>query len=303
MNTLLVEITMGKQTNIAWCDKTFNPWVGCTKVSPACDNCYAENWAKRAGDVTWGAERRRTSVANWKLPLKWDREAKEKGIRYKVFCASLADVFDNKVPVSWRMDLFELIAQTTNIDWLILTKRIGNVQGMASGDGQMFNVIFNKVWLGITICNQEEADRDIPKLIDIPAKLRFLSIEPMLTPVDLKFMSRSFGFPEHISYDDVCYGMRQGIHWVIVGGETGANARPLYPHWVWSIKEQCRKANIPFFFKQWGEYLSQSQDLEKVINTKQHSFAGIVGIDTVYRVGKAKAGHLLDGKEYYQFPE
>lgn len=293
---------MGEQTNIAWCDKTFNPWVGCSKISLACDNCYAEKWAKRSGSVVWGENRRRTSKANWKQPLKWDKEAREKGVRYKVFCASLADVFDNQVPDSWRMELFELIGSTTNIDWLILTKRIGNVQKMSSRDGQMFDVIIDKVWLGITICNQEEADRDIPKLIDIPAKLRFLSIEPMLAPIDLKFTTRSFGFPKHVSRDGVAYGMPQGIHWVIVGGETGANARPMYPHWVFSIKEQCREVNKPFFFKQWGEYLSDSQDLLKVINKQQHSFVGITGIDTLYKVGKAKAGHLLNGKEYYQFP-
>lgn len=299
---------MGDKTNIAWCDKTFNPWVGCTKVSLACDNCYAEKWAKRSGSVTWGGDRRRTSKANWKQPLRWDKEAKEKGIRYKVFCASLADVFDNQVPDRWRMDLFELIANTTHIDWLILTKRIGNVQKMSTYDGIMFDVIMDKVWLGITVCNQSEVIRDVPKLLEIPSKHKFLSIEPMLGPIELErhlgtyFNHYTNAFQQRKT-EECC----NGIDWVIVGGETGINARPMFPAWVEWIKNQCLMTKTAFFFKQWGEYLSPSQDLNNSINPKIHEEEAIdslrLGKVVTYRVGKKKAGHLLDGQEYYQFPK
>ena len=120
---------MGDNTKIEWAHHTFNPWVGCTKVSPACDNCYAEGWAKRSGMVQWGphAERRRTSEGNWRQPLKWNAEAERLGVRYRVFCSSLADVFDNAVPVQWRIELMKLICETRHLDWLLLTKRPQNV--------------------------------------------------------------------------------------------------------------------------------------------------------------------------------
>ncbi len=170
---------------------TFNPWTGCTKVSPACDHCYAERWAKRTGGPLWGAgeERQRTSFGNWKKPTRWNAEAERLGIRYRVFCASLADVFDNAVPVEWRIDLFRLISATPYLDWLLLTKRISNAAPMMAevsdrcGGGPM---PLPNVWVGATICNQTEADRDIPKLLDVPAAKRFLSIEPLLEPVDIK---------------------------------------------------------------------------------------------------------------------
>ena len=123
---------MAENTKIEWADHTFNPWTGCTKVGPGCDHCYAEGWAKRSGQVQWGhgAARRRTSEANWKQPMRWNAEAERIGVRYRVFCASLADVFDNEVPAEWRADLFDLIAKTPNLDWLLVTKRVGNVERM-----------------------------------------------------------------------------------------------------------------------------------------------------------------------------
>ena len=179
---------MGENTKIEWAHHTFNPWYGCQKVGPGCDHCYAEGWAKRSGLVQWGpgTERRRSSPANWRKPLAWNAEAERLGIRYRVFCASLADVFDNAVPTAWRMDLFSLIAKTPHLDWLIVTKRIGNVMSMCSGDGLMFDMIGDRVWLGISVVNQEEADRDIPKLFQVPARARWLSMEPLLGPVDLE---------------------------------------------------------------------------------------------------------------------
>jgi protein gp37 len=162
---------MGDTTKIEWCDKTFNPWVGCTKISPACDHCYAESWAKRTGSPQlWNGKRRRTTPANWRKPLKWDREAAELGVRYRVFCASLADVFDNAAPLAWRTDLFRLIHETPNLDWQLLTKRIGNVPTMLRVLGD--DALPQNVWLGSTVVNQDEADRDIPKLLAVPAAAR-----------------------------------------------------------------------------------------------------------------------------------
>lgn len=120
---------MAENTSIEWADHTFNPWTGCTKVSHGCDGCFAESWAKRSGTVRWGVgePRRRTTNANWRLPPKWNAQAEREGRRFRVFCASLADVFDNEVPQEWRDDLFRLIERTPRLDWLLLTKRVGNV--------------------------------------------------------------------------------------------------------------------------------------------------------------------------------
>lgn len=194
---------MSENTKIEWCDHTFNPWEGCQKVSPGCDHCYAEARNVRFGGGNpvnfWpDAPRRRTSAANWSMPKRWNAQHQaffnQHGRRQRVFCASLADVFDNAVPEQWRADLFELIEATPNLDWLLLTKRIGNAgdmiedgryhlwaEGMLGGDWPLPNV-----WIGATIVNQTEADRDIPKLLEVPAAKRFLSMEPLLGAVDIR---------------------------------------------------------------------------------------------------------------------
>lgn len=291
---------MGKDSKIEWTHHTFNPWIGCQKVGPGCDNCYAEAWDRRFAlsghAMRWGAhaKRTRTSAANWRQPIRWNRKAQikieaweqfkatnpgltdeqliaagfHKPTRPRVFCASLADVFDNAVPVEWRMDLFKLIADTPYLDWLILTKRIGNVMKMCSGDGLMLDMIAQRVWLGITVCNQEEADRDIPKLLQVPARVRFLSMEPLLGPVDLTpaflpcpnaaegiSMDPETGAYECCSKCDYTgIGDEIGIDWVIVGGERGQKARPMQLEWVLSLRDQCATNSVPFLFKQWGHW-------------------------------------------------
>src|SRR5437764_65612 len=167
---------MGANSGIQWTDHTFNPWIGCTKVSPGCDHCYAEAWAKRYGTATWGSgqPRKPTSESNWNLPRKWNRQAEAEGRRYRVFCASLADVFDNEVPEEWRHRLFQLIKKTPHLDWLLLTKRIGNADDMLPTD-HLLCAPWPNIWLGASIVNQTEADRDIPKLLTTPARIRFLS--------------------------------------------------------------------------------------------------------------------------------
>lgn len=246
---------MADKSAIEWTDATFNPWWGCAKVSPGCDNCYAERDAGRhyPGRVLWGvdAERRTFGEKHWNEPLRWERRAIRENRRLRVFCASMADVFDKNAPA--RNELWGLIAATPHLDWLILTKRIGNVPRMLPidwGDG------YPNVWLGISVVNQEEADRDIPKLIELPARVRFLSCEPLLGRIDLcaqfgmwwnQTMDCWEGTGQHINRDS--WG-RPRIDWVIVGGESGHKARPMEFRWAQSLRDQCLAAKAAFFFKQ-----------------------------------------------------
>ncbi len=252
---------MGENTKIEWAHHTFNPWYGCQKVGPGCDHCYAEGWAKRSGLVQWGpaAERRRSSAANWRKPLAWNAEAKRLGIRYRVFCASLADVFDNNVPHEWRGDLFRLIRSTPNLDWLLLTKRIGNAHEMTVDAVAQVNMTgshinywdddpWQNVWIGATIVNQEEANRDIPKLLRVPARVRFLSMEPLLGPVDLEDVPVGMLGPLRPAAQTEL----PRIDWVVAGGESGPHARPSHPDWFRILRDQCNAAEVPFFFKQMG---------------------------------------------------
>lgn len=274
---------MGANTEISWADHTFNPWTGCTKVSPACDHCYAEGWAKRSGLVEWGNHpRRRTSEANWRQPLKWNREAAATGSRKRVFCASLADVFDNQVPEEWRADLWRLIDETPDLDWLILTKRPQNAAKMVEAarravlgspdiDARHVTWPWPNVWLGTTVENQEEADRRIPHLLSIPAAKHFLSCEPLLETLRVDYIDRERRgrlYPlrgeeaMRIQYPDGGTGdftlptrISEKIDWVIVGGESGPGARPMHPEWARSLRDQCVAAGVPFHFKQWGDWL------------------------------------------------
>lgn len=264
---------MAEQSAIEWTDHTFNPWEGCQKVGPGCDHCYAENRNARWNHgtaVNWGpgAPRRRTSAANWRKPLRWNAEAAAFAEVYdrkqRVFCASLADVFDNAVHPGWRSDLFDLIYMTPNIDWLLLTKRIGNVAGMMQ---QLeIEALPVNVWLGATVVNQQEADRDIPKLLATPAAVRFLSCEPLLGEVRLDRIHEEFDGGLGHSWESCLNGKRFSpwagddedpmipghpkIDWVIVGGESGAGARPMANEWAQGIVDQCQRASVPVFVKQ-----------------------------------------------------
>ena len=221
---------MGDVTGIEYAHHTFNPWEGCQEVGPGCDNCYAKARNARYGGgiaPNWGpnAPRRRTSLANWKKPLTWNRKAAAEGKRHRVFCASLADIFDNAVDPQWREDLFELIRQTPWLDWLFISKRVGNIKEMLPsdwGDG------YPNVWLGITVVNQAEADRDIPKLLALPARIRFLSMEPLLGFVNLTHIRHPL-FAATINALTGIWSWDSGpsrkesphLDWVIAGGESG----------------------------------------------------------------------------------
>ena len=271
---------MAENSKISWTDHTFNPWVGCTKVSPACDNCYAEGWSKRSGMVQWGNHpRRRTSESYWRQPIKWNRVAEWEGVRRKVFCASLADVFDNQVSPDWRAELWALIGETQWLDWLLLTKRPQNIaKGMLPGsyveqllDRDLPVWPWPNVWLGTTIENQDECTHRLGHLLSVPAVIHFVSCEPLLGSLRLP------------SQDTYWYP----IDWVIAGGESGHHARPPMIGWVRALRDQCLAAGIPFHFKQWGEHTPDDPLAEHT---------------AMRRVGKKRAGALLDGREWREFP-
>jgi protein gp37 len=223
---------MGAVTKIEWCDHTFNPWWGCTQVSPLCDRCYAMaldvRWFHR---VHWGprAPRRYFGDAHWHEPLKWNRLARAQRRRKRVFCASMADVFDNQVDQALRDRLWSLIGRTLNLDWLILTKRIGNAPKMLPAD---WGCGYPNVWLLVSL-DQMALERDAPKLLAIPPVVHGVSIEPQLAPVRLGSFARL-------------------LQWVIVGGESGAGARPFHLEWAHSLIEECRASGTAIFVQKMG---------------------------------------------------
>lgn len=267
---------MAETTAISWCDRTFSPWEGCTKVSPGCNHCYAEARNQRfAKGANWGPNAPRRRTADWTKPLRWNREAEADGKRISVF-PSLCDPFDNEVPVVWRWDLFRLINATPNLDWLLLTKRIGNARSMLNdaasavaaefiGAAEWDRSPWPNVFLGATVVNQEEAERDIPKLLATPARVRFLSLEPMLGPVDLtRVYAIRHAAPVNVLAPNGCAQHAPGyclgdcpwrwraLDWVIVGGESGPHARPLHIDWVRTIVQDCAAAGVPCHVKQIG---------------------------------------------------
>ncbi len=235
-----------------------------------------------------------------------------------MFCASLADVFDNAVDPAWRADLFRLIADTPNLDWLLLTKRIGNVPTMLRHIG--VERLPGNVWLGATIVSQAEADRDIPKLLAVPARVRFLSMEPLIGPVDLTSSGAVWSDMNGNIVDAPSSGLR-GVDWVIVGGESGPHARPMHPDWARSLRDQCAAAGVPFLFKQWGEWAPGENcggpptRTERVadwfgdewsfstMTPGEHDGLSYDDEPTVYRIGKKTAGRHLDGRTHDEFPE
>lgn len=297
---------MAELTNIEWCDHTFNPWTGCEAISPGCKGCYAAGWAKRAGRDF--AERRRTKT--WRDPVKWNERHAEffeaHGRRQRVFCASLADVFDNQVPEAWRDELIGLIVDTPHLHWLLLTKRIGNVPKMLKPEAWEH---LQHVWLGATVVDQAEAERDVPKLLQVPARVRFLSIEPMLGPISFDGLFASARVNDGTN-------ALEALDWVICGGESGPGARPMHPEWARSLRDQCQAAGVPFLFKQWGEWCPRGpeslgytsvDDVPRVRMTDRghdgQDLASEGGNDVwMNRAGKKRAGRFLDGRLHDEWP-
>lgn len=332
---------MSETTAISWADRTWSPWEGCTKVSTAaaggggCDNCYAERmnrWLHRGENWGPGAPRLEFSEDHWDKLRRWNDAAAKRGEQPTVF-PSMCDPFDNEVRPELRARFFEAVASTPNLRWLILTKRIGNAwKMMADACGVSMasaRLPLPNVWLGATVVNQAEADRDIPKLLNVPARVRFLSIEPMLGPIDLQKACTArcpngrscFPFRGHLNercvvdsseggivVECICSRLN-GLHWVIAGGESGPHARPMHPDWVRSLRDQCAAAGVPFHFKQWGEWAPSSNDPSRYPAGVAPD-GSIVGPDEqfteecalMYRLGKKAAGRLLDGVEHNGFP-
>lgn len=222
---------MGETTAIAWCDHTFNPWRGCQRVSEGCRHCYAESLMHRWGlDGLWGpkGERRRTTPANWRKPLAWNRQAAATGTRPRVFCSSLADVFEDHPDANAaRPELWELVGSTPHLDWLLLTKRPENIARMLPHQWTILPM--PNVWLGTSVEDMRVASR-VDALRSVRAAVRFISYEPALGPLDDLDLS--------------------GIDWVIYGGESGADFRSDDRDWARTMRDRCQQAGIAFFYKQ-----------------------------------------------------
>jgi protein gp37 len=313
---------------------TFNPWIGCTKVDELCANCYAatqdnfRHWTPEG----WGPgkPRKRTSVANWAKVKAWNAMAERLGVRLRVFSASLADWLDDDgVPIEWFSDLLDLVRTTPNLDWLLLTKRpenwrrrieaikTGNVDlaawllawllgpgefGTGPFDGLQSPGAPDNVWLGTSVGTQKSADKRIPELLKIPARVRFLSCEPLLGPVEFSNVTNRADCVQQLGKPAL-----DGIHWVICGGESGGKARPMHPDWARSLRDQCTAVGVAFFFKQWGEWTTGENapgddhlpvmvyfDGKWEESSPDHWTEKDYG-PLLYRAGKKRAGRLLDG--------
>lgn len=290
---------MAENSKIEWCDHTFNPWIGCTKVSPGCAHCYAEARDRRfAKGIHWGSGAPRKRTSTWKEPKKWNQFAREdvcrkcekefakepyfNGVfagsrfgtalrcpvcngeleqkRSRVFCASLADWLDEEVPIEWLADLLRLIHETPNLDWLLLTKRPENWRSRVEAAGFVAEPdLLGKlcawlagaprpnVWVGTTVEDQARAEERIPALLKIPARVRFLSVEPMLERIH-------FGR----NWPADC---PERIHWAIFGGESGPGARRCRVDWIRQGVRQCQAAGVSVFVKQLGAAVMDRNDV------------------------------------------
>ncbi|WP_372422576.1 DUF5131 family protein [Salinarimonas chemoclinalis] len=267
---------MAEGSRIEWTDHTFNPWTGCTNISPGCDHCYAEAWSKRSGHVRWGNNpRKRTTADYWKAPLIWNARAArfqaQHGRRQRVFCASLADVFDNQAPPEWRADLFALVRATPALDWLMLTKRPQNIAEMLPDD---WGGGYANVWLGMTAEDQVRYDQRWRHLAAVPATIRFVSYEPAIGP--LRLPADAEAYPD----------------WMIIGGESGGGARPMDPAWARDAIADCRRLGVAPFFKQWGAYGNNPLVREQAMTPAEAK-----GVDAA-----GKGGGMVDGKVVREFP-
>jgi len=268
---------LAKNSRIEWTNHTFNPWWGCVKVSPACKHCYAESWAKRVGSKVWGvgSERRFFGDKHWAEPLRWNATAQAEGRRARVFCASMADVFEDRRDLdAWRERLWALIDATPWLDWLLLTKRIEHVERLCPWTDEWPS----NVWMGTTVEDQRRADERLPVLAELPAAVRFISAEPLLGPLDLGRWAGS-------------------LDWVITGGESGPQARPSSPSWFTALLNQCMASDVAFHFKQWGDW-APGQGINLAKARAEQADDGT----TMLRVGKKVAGRMLNGSVWDGLP-
>lgn len=319
---------MAVKTRIEWCDSTANYWRGCTKVSEekngggGCDSCYAEamnNWLH--GGENWGpgAPRHKYDTTS-RIVRSWQRQAsrfaQEHSRRRRVFVNSTADTFDNEVEQAWREEIWDDIRACPDLLFMVLTKRIGNASGMLPGDWRFG---YPNVMLLATVVNQREVDRDVPKLLALPARWRGISVEPQLGPIDLtRVGSEKAGWSERERYGDVLrgsmherelvgrrrsaeYPLDSKLDLVINGFESGRRARPGHPDWARSLRDQCGQAGTAYFFKQWGEWvpmLGHAQGVPVRGQKFTHPDGTIMG-----NAGKQATGRKLDGSEHTAFPK
>jgi protein gp37 len=273
---------MAKDSGIEWTHHTFNPWWGCVKLSPACAHCYAETWAKRVGMDLWGgdAPRRFFTEHHWREPLRWNADAAKAGIRARVFCASMADVFEPRTDLDvWRDKLWGLIEATPQLDWLLLTKRPGHIKNVYP----WVRAPRPNVWLGTTAENQRWASRRIERLLSVDAAVRFLSCEPLLSAIDLTPW------------------LKEGhINWVIAGGESGGAARPTHPNWIRSLRDQCQQHAVPFHFKQWGHWSPEAngEPAKKILELEDEAGR----LERLSWKPKKSSGRVIDGKTWDGYP-
>lgn len=310
-----------QNSSIEWTDHTFNLVWGCQRVSPGCQHCYAETLAKRYGFDVWGpaknTERRVMSDNYWKQPARWNAAAEKAGKRARVFCCSMADVFEDH-PTNERErtnKLWPLIEATPWLDWQLLTKRPENINQMIPLPWRAHPP--KNVWYGTSVEDQQRVDERIEKLLQVNAWVRFLSCEPMLGPVRLPSLATPWKDWRR------CGG--PGIHWVICGGESGHGARPIRKEWAQCLQMDCERTGIAFFFKQWGEYVpawsndgapfwldngSAFDPGETWPHPRIHTWESgrVPHTEDLYycsasvRVGKHAAGRLLDGVEWNEMP-
>ena len=307
---------MGESSKIEWTDHTFNPWWGCTKISRACKRCYAATFAARW--LQWGpdAPPREFGLKHWNDPVRWDKAAKRDGVRRRVFCASMADVFearDNEHGPTLdrlRARLFELIEACDGLDWQLLTKRPENMQAMVPASWR--SGWPRHVWAGATVENQATALERVPHLLAVPAAVRFLSCEPLTGAIDLTHLNveshpaAKAAQPIGWYAIDALSGRNRDmgrpcpdaptVQWVIAGGESGPGARPSHPDWFRSLRDQCDRAGVPFFFKQWGDWGPDPMGGHP--QRVGHEADG----EELARIGKRAAGRHLDGRTHDGVP-
>jgi protein gp37 len=326
----------GVNIGISWTHYTVNLWWGCMAVSPGCTNCYAETIDKRWGGDHWGAKAPRRIVKGAFDQLRhYQKEAAAAGEMRRVFVGSMMDIFEKSMPLvdakgqevsampnvmggtplctgDVRFKLFRCISAGLypNLMFLLLTKRPGNILKYIPESWKQSppaNVMY-----GTSPVNQETADDMIPKLLAVPGK-HFLSCEPLLGVINLHLGQEQSDVLWRRNNCRALYSWISKIDWVIVGGESGHYARPMHPDWAQYIRDQCAQSSVPFFFKQWGEYLPCIQaeflpswhDPEERDHYKRlHKYVpdAMGNYGDFYKTGKGPAGHLLDGKEYHQFP-
>jgi protein gp37 len=294
---------MGDTTKIEWTHHTFNPWIGCEKVSQECKHCYAEAWARRylKNETVWGgknATRHQTTDAYWNKPLRWNKEAGEKGVREFVFCASLADWAEDRPElVVLREKLFDVIRVTPNLIWQLLTKRYYNSIAILR-KLQLNNRLPENIILGFTTGTKETVTQASEELwraqaaMQYPPVKLFLSCEPLLEDI---WMPLETMFTNVVRPDAV-----------IIGGESGHEARPMHPFWARNVRSLCENFQIPFLFKQWGEWHPYVKDMEDRFGTDYgllKSYFFKEGNMFMYKVGKKAAGRLLNGKTYNGMPK